>query len=69
MRLRTRLTIAGVVSLSAASALAQPVSKDAAASAPTGAPTVVVVVRHAEKGTEPAADPPLTAAPRSPTRT
>jgi broad specificity phosphatase PhoE len=58
MRIPARLALAGLALLGPAAASAQPVSKDAAA----GAPTVVVVVRHAEKGAEPANDPPLTAA-------
>lgn len=61
MRSSARRTLAGLALLCVATtaAAAQPVSKD---SAPAGAPTVVVVVRHAEKAAEPAADPPLTAA-------
>ena len=34
---------------------------DVTAQGPASAPTIVILVRHAEKGTEPANDPPLTA--------
>ena len=47
----------------AAGPLAAPLGAQSAAAPSTAAPsTLVVLVRHAEKGTEPAADPPLTAA-------